>query len=113
MGMHGIQFEVYHQPLSLDILGGITPVKTEPLVFRAIQELISAQVLTQQIVTQLAALQAGKLQGGQAFISQGQRPEEGGAFDNSAEQVRLLSQRVEDLERRLDEGSRKKSATAG
>lgn len=112
MGMQGIQFEVYHQPLSLEALGGISPIKTEPLIFRAIQELISAQVLTQQIVTQLAGLQVGKLQAGQAFISQGQRPEEGGAFDNSAEPVRLLTQRIEELEKRLGETASKKSATA-
>lgn len=112
MGMNFIQAEVFQQLPTLDILRGITPVKTEPEVLRGISELISMQVLTQQLLTQLASAQAGKLQGGQSFIRSGQRADEATAFDDSATQVRLLSQRIEELERRLDEGG-KKSAAAG
>lgn len=103
-------FETFRQPAQLEIIRGITPVKTEPDVLRSINELISMQVLTQQLLTQLAT---GKLQGGQAFIAQGQRANEAGAFDESANQVRLLSQRVDDLERKLDEATKKAGAAAG
>ena len=92
--------------------GGISPIKTEPLIFRAISELIASQVLTQTIVTQLAGLQTGKLRGGQAFIGQSARADESGAFDDTAEPVRVLSQRVEELEKRLDEAYPKKTAAA-
>ena len=102
-------FETFRQPAQLEIIRGITPVKTEPDVLRSINELISMQVLTQQLLTQLAS---GKAQTGQAFIAQGQRANEGAAFDESASQVRLLSQRVDDLERKLDEAT-KKAASAG
>jgi hypothetical protein len=113
MGLNAIQYEVYQPPLNLDIVRGITPVKTEPEVLRSISELISMQILTQQLLSQLATAQMGRFQAGQAFIRQGQRAEEGAAFDNSAEQVRLLSQRVEELERRLEESTgRKAAATA-
>jgi hypothetical protein len=114
MGANIFQAEHY-QPanLSLDFFGGITPVKTEPLVLRAVSELISAQVLTQQIITQLATLQLGKGRGGQAFIGMGQRVDETGAFEQSAEPVRLLTQRIDELEKRLDEAVPKKSTAAG
>ena len=107
MGLGLIQYEVYSQ--LPELIRGITPVKTEPEVLRSISELISMQVLTQQMITQLAT---GKLQGGQAFIGQTQRANEGAAFDDAAGQVRLLSQKVQDLERRLDEVSGKKAAAA-
>ncbi len=112
MGANIFQVENYQPTLTLDLLHGLTPVKTEPLVFRAISELISAQVLTQQIVTQLATLQVGKSTAGQAFIGQSQRVDEAGAYNESAEPVRLLTQRIMDLEKRLDEVSPKKSAAA-
>jgi len=108
MGMHMIQYEVYTQPA--DFIRGISPVKTEPEVLRSIAELISVSVLTQQMITQLATQNAR--QGGQAFIGQTQRANEAAAFDDAAGQVRLLSQKVEDLERRLDEAVGKKAATA-
>lgn len=107
MGMSIFQPEVYQQ--LPDILRGITPVKTEPEVLRSLGELISMQVITQQLITQLAT---GKLAGGQAFIGGTQRANEAGAFDDSAAQVRLLSQKVQDLERRLDE-VKGKAAAAG
>ena len=90
--------------------GGLTPVKTEPLIFRAISELMASQVLTQTIVTQLAGLQTGKFKGGQAFIGLGQRADESGGFDDTAEPVRVLTQRVQELEKRLDEAYPKRSA---
>ena len=105
-------FETFRQPAQLEIIRGITPVKTEPDVLRSINELISMQVLTQQLLTQLAA-SAGKAQAGTAFIGQGQRAEEGAAFNESASQVRLLTQRVDDLERKLDEATKKAGAAAG
>ena len=89
--------------------GGITPVKTEPLIFRAISELIASQVLTQTIVSQLAGLSTGKVKGG-SFIGQNMRADESGAFDDTAEPVRVLTQRVQDLEKRLDEAYPKRSA---
>ena len=85
----------------------LTPVKTEPLVLRAIQELLAAQIQTQQIVTQLAG---GKIAGARPFIGQELRAAEGAAFDESAEPVRMLSQRVQELEKRLDEVAPKKAA---
>lgn len=111
MGLNLIQYEVYQQPIS-ELIRGITPVKTEPEVLRSINELISLQVLTQQMIGQLTALQTGKALGGQSFIRQGQRADEAAAFDDSVGQVRLLSQRVEDLEKRLDEAVGKKAAAA-
>jgi hypothetical protein len=112
MGVSIYQFENYSQQLTLDVFGGISPVKTEPQVLRAISELISAQVFTQQLVQQLAAAQIGRAATGQSFISQGQRPSEGRAFDDAAEPVRMLTQRLEELEKRLDETMPKKAATA-
>jgi hypothetical protein len=113
MGANIFQPENIQQPTlaSFDFFGGITPVKTEPLVLRAVSELISAQVLTQQIVSQLATLQI-KTRGGQAFITQGIRPEEGTAYDESVEPVRLLTQKIQELEKRLDEVAPRKSAAA-
>ncbi|HEV8366581.1 MAG TPA: hypothetical protein VGQ39_01400 [Pyrinomonadaceae bacterium] len=108
MGMSIFQPEVYQQ--LPDIIRGISPVKTEPEILRSIGELISMQVLTQQLLTQLAT---GKVAGGQAFIGQTARANEAGAFDDAAGQVRLLSQKVQDLERRLDEVGKAKAATAG
>ncbi len=98
--------------MTLDSFGGISPIKTEPQVLRAISELISAQLFTQQLVQQLATAQLGKTATGQAFIAQGQRPSEGRAFDDAAEPVRMLTQRLEELEKRLDETAQKKTATA-
>ena len=89
------------------VIDWLTPVKTEPLILRAIQELVSAQLVTQQIVNQLAG---NKLAGGRAFIGQDLRASEGAAFDESAESVRMLTQRVQDLEKRLEEVKAKKSA---
>ena len=103
-------FESFRQTAPVELIRGITPIKTEPDVLRSINELISMQVLTQQLLTQLAT---GKVQSGQAFIGQGQRANEGAAFDESANQVRLLSQRVDDLERKLDEATKKAGAAAG
>jgi hypothetical protein len=103
-------FETFRQTAPIELIRGITPIKTEPDVLRSINELISMQVLTQQLLTQLAT---GKAQSGQAFIAQGQRANEGAAFDESANQVRLLSQRVDDLERKLDEATKKAGAAAG
>ena len=108
MGMSIFQPEVYQQ--LPDIIRGISPVKTEPEVLRAIGELISMQVVTQQLLTQLAS---GKLAGGQAFIGGAQRANEAAGFDDAAGQVRLLSQKVQDLERRLDEVTKAKAAAAG
>jgi hypothetical protein len=115
MGANIFQPENFQQPtLTADWWGGgITPVKTEPLVLRAISELISAQVLTQQIVAQMATLQTGRLQSGRAFLAQALRAEEGGAFDEAAEPVRVLSQRLQDLEKRLEEVAPKKAAATG
>jgi hypothetical protein len=110
MGMSIFQAEVYQQ--LPDIIRGISPVKTEPEVLRSLGELISMQVVTQQLLTQLATAQTGRLAGGQAFIGQAQRANEAGAFDDAAGQVRLLSQKVQDLERRLDEVTGKKAAAA-
>ena len=109
MGILLVQFETFPQttPIFID---PSTPIKREAEVLRSIQELISMQLLTQQMITQLAG---GKLQTNQAFIRQGQRADEGAAFDDSVQQVRLLSQRVEELEKRLDEASGKKSTAAG
>ena len=103
-------FETLRQTTPLEIIRGISPVKTEPDVLRSINELISMQVLTQQLLTQLASSAAGKKT---AFIGQGLRADEGAAFDDSASQVRLLSQRVDDLERKLDEATKKAGAAAG
>jgi hypothetical protein len=104
-------FETFRQQQSFpEILRIWTPVKTEPDVMRSINELISMQVLTQQLLTQLATQQTGKKT---AFIGQGLRADEGAAFDESATQVRLLSQRVDDLERKLDEAAKKAGAAAG
>jgi len=108
MGMSIFQAEVYQQ--LPDIIRGISPVKTEPEVLRSLGELISMQVVTQQLLTQLAT---GRHIGGQAFIGQTQRANEAGAFDDSTDQVRLLSQKVQDLERRLDEVTKAKAAAAG
>ena len=110
MGLNFIQYEVYQQQPLAEIIRGISPVKTEPEVLRSINELISLQVVTQQLLTQLAT---GKAAGGHAFIPGTARANEAGAFDDAAGQVRLLSQKVEDLERRLDEVTGKKAATAG
>jgi len=107
MGLNIVQYEVYTQVP--EILRGISPVKTEPEVLRSLSELISMQVLTQQLLTQLAT---NKAIGGQAFIGGAQRANEAGAFDDAAGQVRLLSQKVQDLERRLDEATGKKAAAA-
>ena len=113
MGVSIFQPENISQPtLQAFDWGGITPVKTEPLIFRAISELIASQVLTQTIVTQLAGLQTGKIRPGQAFIGQSLRAEESGAFDDTAEPVRVLTQRVQELEKRLDEAYPKKTAAA-
>ena len=109
MGVNIYQFENYQQQLTLDAFGGISPIKTEPQVLRAISELISAQLFTQQLVQQLASVQLGKTAAGQAFIGQGQRVNEARGFDESAEPVRLLSQRIEELEKRLDEAVPKKA----
>ena len=109
MGLNFVQYEVYTQVP--DFVRGISPVKTEPEVLRSISELISMQVLTQQLLTQIAT--SGKLAGGQAFINQAQRANEADAFDDAAGNVRLLTQKVADLERRLDEAVGKKAAAAG
>lgn len=103
-------FDVFESFRQQTIPDWLTPRKTEPDVLRGINELISLQVLTHQLLTQLAA---GKLQSGQAFIGQGQRANEGAAFDESVGQVRLLSQRVDDLEKKLDEAAKKAGAAAG
>ena len=108
MGLSLVQYEVYTQQLP-DIIRGISPIKTEPEVLRSISELISMQVLTQQLITQLAT---GRAATGHSFIGSTQRANEAGAFDDAAGQVRLLSQKVEDLERRLDEAVGKKAAAA-
>ncbi len=42
------------------------------------------------------------------FIRRGMRADEGSSYDDSAEQVRLLAQRVEELEKRLSEGASKR-----
>ena len=110
MGAQFIPAENFNTlPLQLDILQTTSPIKTEPMVLRAISELISAQVLTQQIVTQMATLQAGRMAGGRAFLGQNLRADEASAFDE-AEPVRALSQRVQELEKRLDEVAPKKAA---
>ena len=100
-------FESLRQTAPVDILRGISPYKTEPEVLRSINELISVQALTHQLVTQLVAAQ-----GKTAFIGTGQRANEAGAFDESASQVRLLSQRVDELERKLDEATKKAAGAA-
>lgn len=106
-------FEGFQQPSIVEFLRNWpSPVKTEPDVLRGINELISMQVVTNQLLTQLAS-QAGKVSTGTAFIGQGQRANEGAAFDESATQVRLLSQRVDDLEKKLDEATKKAGAAAG
>src|SRR5262245_55242450 len=114
MGASIFQPENFNVPaLTTDLFpGGITPVKTEPLVLRAISELISAQVLTQQIVSQIATLQTGRLASGRAFLGQHLRADEASAFEE-AEPLRALSQRLQDLEKRLDEVAPKKAAAAG
>ncbi len=107
-------FEGFQQPSIVEFLRNWpSPVKTEPDVLRGINELISMQVVTNQILTQLASAQAGKTTAGTAFIGQGQRADEGAAFNESANQVRLLSQRVDDLEKKLDEATKKAGAAAG
>jgi hypothetical protein len=98
------------QPTSFT-LDWLSPIKTEPLVLRAVSELISAQVLTQQIVTQLAQQQM-RTRGGQAFITPGLRADEGLAYDETVEPVRLLTQRIQELEKRLDEVAPQKRAAA-
>ena len=104
-------FEAFRQQFSPgDILRVWTPVKTEPDVLRSLQELISIQYVTQQLLTQIANTQAGKQT---AFIGQAQRANEGAAFDESVGQVRLLSQRVDDLEKKLDEATKRAAAAAG
>jgi hypothetical protein len=103
-------FETFRQPIPELVRDWRTPIKLEPDVLRGIQEVISMQVLTNQLLTQLAT---GKLQSGQAFIGQGQRANEGAAFDESVGQVRLLSQRVDELEKKLDEATKKAGAAAG
>lgn len=112
MGVSIFQAENTQPTLQAFDWGGITPVKTEPLIFRAISELIASQVLTQTIVSQLAGLQAGKIRGGQAFIGQNLRADEAGAFDDTAEPVRMLTQRVKELEARLDEAAPRKASAA-
>ena len=97
MGMEPYKFEGYLQAGPAIDWQGLTPVKTEPIIFRAIQELISAQLFTQQIIAQQATLAGGK-----SFIRSSQRAEEGQAFDDSAQQIQMLTQRVEDLEKRLE-----------
>src|SRR5262245_13984016 len=113
MGASIFQPENFNVPaLTTDLFpGGITPVKTEPLVLRAISELISAQVLTQQIVSQIVTLQTGRLAGGRAFLGQSLRADDASAFDE-AEPVRALAHRVQELEKRLDEVSPKKAAAS-
>ena len=101
MGMEPYRFENYQAGPVID-WQGISPVKTEPIVFRAIQELISAQLFTQQILTQQLALGGGK-----SFIRSSQRAEEGQAFDDSAQQIQTLTQRVEELEKRLERATGK------
>jgi hypothetical protein len=105
-------FESFQQQPSLAELlrNWKTPVKTEPDVLRGINELISMQVLTNQLLTQIATVQAGKQT---AFISQGQRANEAANFDEAAGPVRLLSQRVDELEKKLDEATKKAGAAAG
>jgi hypothetical protein len=103
--MEPIRYEIYQERPALQ-WEGITPVKTEPVVFRALQELISSQLFTQQLVTQ----QLSALAGGKSFIRSGQRAEEGGAFDDSAQQIQMLTQRVQELEKKLETASGK---TAG
>lgn len=112
MGATIFQAENFTQALTPDFWTNTSPIKTEPLVLRAISELISAQVLTQQIVTQIAAAQTGKLAGGRAFLSQSMRADDAGAFDEGAEPVRALSQRVQELEKRLDDVAPKKASAA-
>lgn len=113
MGMD-LSFREYYQPSSFIDLHGITPIKTEPLILRSLAELISAQGLTQQfLATQLGSIQAGRSQAGQPFIRQGQRADEASGFDSSTEQVRMLTQRIEDLEKRLDEATKGRAATVG
>ena len=111
MGSNIFQFENFQQQLTLEAFGGISPIKTEPQVLRAISELISAQLFTQQLVQQLASVQLGRT-GAQAFIGQGQRVNEARAFDEAAEPVRLLSQRIEELEKRLEEAVPKKTTAS-
>ena len=111
MGLNAIQYEVYQQAPTFDFLRTTTP-KTEPEVLRSITELISMELVTQNMISQLAAAQSAKLQTGQAFIRQGQRADEGAAFDNAVDQVRLLSQRVDELEKRLEQTVAAKGATA-
>lgn len=101
MGFEPYKFEGYQAGPVLD-LHGITPVKTEPIIFRAIQELISAQLFTQQIITQQLALG-----GGRSFIRGTQRAEEGQAFDDSVQQIQTLTQRVDELEKRLERATGK------
>ena len=104
-------FEAFQQPSLLELFRNWhTPVKTEPDVLRGINELISMQVLTNQLLTQIATGQTGKQT---AFIAQGQRANEGAAFDESVGQVRLLSQRVDELEKKLDEATKKAAGAAG
>src|SRR5215203_4715729 len=92
------RYEVY-QEVNPFILQGGTPVKTEPEILRAIGELISMQVLTHQLLTRQFEGKAG----GRPFISQGMRADESGAFDDTAGQIQTLTQRVEELEKRLSE----------
>jgi hypothetical protein len=113
MGATIFQPENVTPTLTPDFWGGGTPVKTEPLVLRAISELISAQVLTQQIVSQIAALQTGRLASGRAFLGQAMRADDASAFEEGVEPVRVLSQRIQELEKRLDEVAPRKAAATG
>ena len=115
MGSTWLIAENVQTTLNLDILRGWTPVKTEPEILRSFQELIAVNVQTQLMLSQVLnrgmdRAAGGQLQGG-AFLGKGMRADEGSAYDDSAEQVRLLSQRVEELERRLNEGSTSKAAS--
>jgi hypothetical protein len=104
-------FEAFQQPSVIDFLRNWpSPVKTEPDVLRGINELISMQVLTNQLLNQIATAQTGKQT---AFIGQTQRANEWAAFDESVGQVRLLSQRVDELEKKLDEATKKAAGAAG
>jgi hypothetical protein len=100
MGYGTIRYEAYLEP-NWGLLHNGTPVKTEPEILRAISELISLQVLTHQLLVN----HLGGKAGGRAFINQTLRADESGAYDNSAEQIQTLTQRVEELERRLSENS--------
>ena len=103
MGMDLYKLENYLQAGPAIDWQGITPVKTEPIIFRAIQELISAQLFTQQLLTQQAML--GGKTAGRSFIRNTQRADEGMAYDDAADHIQVLTQRIEELERRLEGSS--------